>query len=570
MKYPSGRVSSVGIFFAATVLLILYLLSIRYHISLPVAVFWVAVSLMLGTIVYQSLQLKLSSDYAKVILFEIAITCLVLHLIYQIPYYGLRGSDVYMDMASAKGILSSGFVGGGPEYTAAGTFYFPMIHILGAQLSLITNIDLFSVVKWFPALFDVALIPLLYLLIRNIFKEERVALLSTLLFALLQHHILFSSLFVRETIALVLAVCCLYLYFSARSSVHPVAYSALSIMCLVGTVCAHHLTSFVLLVFLLIHFLVGKASESPFLRRTYLGDNIAGEKTTSSFVSIAFVAVFAYWIFIVISPLHTLVTFAKEVFAPGQLGTATYGELTGIALPSIQSFRGYVLFFGFYSISLIFIIILLYGLLPRLRHRQIEALSSTLLLFLCGISGLIAIYLVPFEIIPYPDRFLMFGWLFGFAPLVAIILSGRYKWLIRAGIFLLTAFMIFNIYQIEPTAWDARAEEIPSATLEEDYALANTFDFSTDKIATNTYSRYAIYDVQNNLGENALSISEDINLSEFDWLVIQKEALRLEQKYNPEPRTEAIAEMRQLVKECSPDRNRIYESNNLSVFKLRE
>lgn len=525
---------------------------------------------MLGTIVYQIFQSELSPDFAKVVLFEIVITCLVLHLIYQIPYYGLRGSDVYFDMTSVKAILSSGFVGGDPEYFTGGTFYFPMIHIFGAQLSLITNIDLLSVVKWFPSLLDVALIPLLYLLIRGIFKEEKIALLSALLFTLLQHHILFSSLFIRETIALVLAVCCLYLYFSARSSAHPVAYTALAIICLLGTVCAHHLTSFVLLVLLFIHFLVGKASESPLLRRTYFEDNIAGEQITSSFLSIAFVAVFAYWIYIVISPLHTLVTFAKETFTPGQVGAVTYGELTGIAAPTIQSFRGYILYYGFYFSLLIFGIFLLYGLLPRLRHRQIEALSFTLFLFLCGIGGLIAIYLVPVGTIPYPDRFLMFGWLFGFAPLVAIILMGSYKWIRRASVLLLIAFMIFNIYQIEPIAWNAKAEGVPTATSEEDYALANTLDFSTGEIIANSNIQYAIYDVHNNLGEYVLSVSEDIDLSEFAWVIIQKEVLRLEQQYSPEPRTEAIAEMRQLAKECPPDRNKIYESTNLSVFWLRD
>ena len=90
-----------------------------------------------------------------------------------------------------------------------------------------------------------------------------------------QHHILFSSLFIRETIALVLAVGCLYLYFSARSSAHPATYYALSIISLAGTVLAHHLTGFMLLILLLIHVLVTKASELPFLRRTYFGDNIA-------------------------------------------------------------------------------------------------------------------------------------------------------------------------------------------------------------------------------------------------------------------------------------------------------
>ncbi len=569
MRYLNSKIATVGIFFSATTLLIIYLLSIRWHIYLPVALFWVAISLMLGTIVYQVLQGRLSPGYAKVVLLEIAVTCLVFHLIYQIPYYGLRGSDSYIDLASAKGILSSGFIRGDPEYLN-GTSYFPIIHILGAQLALITNVGLFSVAKWCPSLLDVALIPLLYLLIRSIFKEEKIALLSALLFACLQQHILFSSLFIRETIALILAVCCVYLYFSARSSAHPATYRALSIMCLVGTVIAHHLTSFMLVIFLLIHFLVTKVSELSFLRRSYFRDNIAGEKITNHFILLAFVVLFAYWIGVSRGPLYTLVNFTKEILDFSQWGMSTYGEIASISATSIQTIRGYIMFYGFYSFLFIFGAILLYQLfyqlLSRVRNYRLEVFSFTLFLFLSGIGALIVLYVIPSGIAPYPDRFLMYGWLFGFAPLVLAILKGRYKSLRRIGIFLLVVFMLSNIYLIEPMAWDAKAEGVPAAPSKEDYALANTFDFSTGKMLLNSYTQYAIDDVHNILGSDVFS---DVNLSECEWVIIQKEALRLEQKYHLEPRNEAIAEMEQLEKEGCANRNKIYESNSLSVFKLR-
>lgn len=566
MRCLNSKVATVGIFLAAVTLLITYLLSIRWHIYLPVAVFWLAITLMLATIVYQSLQSRLSPGYAKVVLLEIAIACLAFHLIYQIPYYGLYGSDAYKDMASVKGILSSGFVMGDPQYTG-GASYFPMIHVLGAQLSLITNIDLLSVAKWFPSLLDVALILLLYLLVRNIFKEERIALLSALLFACLQHHMLLSSLFIRETIALVLAVCCLYLYLSARPSAHPVTYYALSLVCLAGTVFAHHLTSFMLLVFLLVHFLVTKASELPFLRRTYFGDNITGEDVSSSFVLITFVAVFAYWIYVVISPLYTLVTFAEEVFSPSQWGMATYGELAGISATSIQTIRGYIIFYGFYTFLLIFGTILLYQLLLRGKKQRVETYSFTLFLFLCGISGLIELYVIRHGIAPFPDRFLIFGWLLSFAPLVMVILRGKRKLLTSIGIFLLVAFMFFNIYMIEPTTWDATAEGVPSAPTEADYALARTIDFSTGKIAGYQGSVMAIYDVRNNLG-TCIYTSSEVDLQNFEWVIVNKKEVELWREYYRISETDTMIILERLVTEGSIDYDKIYDSNNLSVFEF--
>lgn len=564
MKHLNTKVSTVGIFFAATALLVFYLLSIRWLIYLSVTLFWVAVALMLGTITYQSLKIKLSPSYAKVVLLEIAVTCFVFHLICQIPYYGLRGSDAYGDMASARGILSSGFVMGVPQYITEYS-YFPMIHVFGAMLSLITGIDLFSVVKWFPSFLDVALIPLLYLLVRSIFKEEKIALLSALLFACLQNHILLSSLFIRQTYALVLAVCCIYLYFSAKHSPHLATNYALSIMCLIGTVFAHHLTSFMLLIFLLIHVLVTKASKVPFLRRVYFGKTITGEKVTITFSLIAFVAPLAYWTYVVMSPLYTLVTFVRSVFTPSQWGVHTYAEIAGISGASIQTIRGYITFYGFYFFLFIFGLILLYGLLPRrareAKKHRVETYSFTLFLFLCGLVGFLSLYIVAPA--AYPDRFLMFGWLFGFAPLVIAILKGKHKWLKRVGVFLLIAFMLFNIYMINPYDYNPRAEGVPVVTSKEDYALANTFNFSSGKIFGFQTPLMAIYDVHNNLG-TIFTLSE-VNLTKFDWIIINKKELDLEKKYFPG--AETIVALERLATEGSADFNKIYESDNLLVFQ---
>jgi len=563
MKYSNSKATIVGTFLAATSLLFIYLLSIRLHIYLPVIFFWLAISLMLCTVAYQCLKIELSPPHTRLVLLEIVVTCLAFHLIYQIPYYGLRGYDAHIDMASAKGILTSGFVMGDPQYISI-VSYFPVIHVFGTTLSLITGIDLLSVAKWFPSLLDVALILLLYLLTRSIFKQEKIALLSALLFACLQHHILFSSLFIRETIALILAICCVYLYFSAEHSLHPTTRYALSILSLIGTVFAHHLTSFMLLIFLSTHFLVTKASKVSSLRRAYFNVNITGPTVSTAFLLLAFVVLFAYWTYVVMSPLYTLVTFLQSVFNPSLWGIRTYAELAGISAASILTIRGYIIFYGFYFFHVIFGLILLYGLLPRAKNRRLEKYSFTLFLFVCGLVGFAYLYLVTVAV--FPDRFLMFGWLFGFAPLVISILKGKRKWLRRVGLFLLVGFMLFNVYMIEPIYWDPMAEGVPLVTPQEDYALANTFNFSNAKLFGFQNPLMAIYDVHNNLG-TIFAVYKEINLTNFDLIIIQKKEMELEEKYYPKPRTETIATLEHLTTECSVHFNKIYESNSLIGFK---
>jgi hypothetical protein len=570
MKYLNNKVFSVWIFLAATALLIFYLLSLRWHIYLSITFFWIAISIMLGTIIYQTLKIELSKSFTKVVLLEIVVTCVVFHLIYQIPFQGLVGVDAYKDMASAKSILSNGFVMDDPQYITRYS-YFPIIHVFGSMLSLITSIDLFSIAKWFPSFLGVALILLLYLLIRSIFKKEKIALLSALLFACLQHQITFNSLFVRQTYALVLGVCCLYLYFSARNSPHPITNYALSILCLVGTVFAHDLTIFMLFIFLLIHFLVTKASEHPFLRKAFFVDNIVGEKVTITFLSIAFAVTFTYWTYVVTTPLYTLTGFVLDLLTSTLWGTRTYADASGISAASLRTTRQSIIFYGFHFFYLIFGLILLYGLIHRVKNRRVETYSSTLFLFLCGLVVVFSQYVVAGGV--FPERFLMFAWLFGFAPLVVAISQGKHRLLKRIGILLLVAFMLYNIYTINPTVWDAKAEGIPTATSEEDYTLANAFDFSSGEIFGPQNSVMAIYDLYNNLGTvyyMANLLPPERNITEFDWIIIQKKQLELEKNYYPELRSETIAALERLVTKCPIDYNKIYDSNNLLVFKLRQ
>lgn len=572
MKSLNSRVSTVGIFFASTVLLIGYLLSIRWNIYLPVPLFWLAIVLVIGTVVYQCFRFKLSSGYAAVVAAEFAVACVALHLIHQIPYYGLYGTDAYGDMASAQGILSSGFVMGAPEHIT-GYSPWPMIHILGAELSLVTDIDLFAVVKWFPSFMGAALVLLLYLLVRKAFRDEKAALLSALSFVFLQQYMLFGSLFIRETIALVLMICCLHLYFSARASPHPAACYALSVMCLAGTTFAHHFTSFTLALFLLVHFLVARIASLPALKKRYFPDGIVGQKVGVVFLILAIALPVAFWTTggiqapaghpSIPGPIARLLEFLRNLFSPDRWGSG-YADMFGLSFADIQTPRGIVLFFGFWFFIAVFGAILLRGLLPGRTLFPLEKYSYTIFLFACGLVGFLGLYVVPMTI--FPDRLLTFGFLFGFPPLVIAVLHYRRRWLRSLGIGFLAAFMLFNVFWIDPTAWDARAEGMPAAPSQQDYALAGRFDFRYGEVAGHPNSVMAIYHVHNNHGWRVHRMDK-VSLEAFDWVIVPRRWLELEMKRHDAPRTEIIAQLHRLMEEGSQESNKIYESDAVAAFK---
>jgi hypothetical protein len=561
------RIGAAGLFGAAAFLLIVYLFSEGSQTYLPSSVFWVAIALIACTITLQILGGELSSFAVKLILAEIAVTSLVLHLIYVVPYYGLNGSDPYGDLVSANTILKTGFilpngfitsnVHGYDQY-----FLYPMIHNLGATLSMVSGIDLFSVAKWLPSFIDLLLTPLIYLWIKGIFKEEKIALLSAVLFAFLQNHISFSASFIRETLGLILAVSCIYLYFSARRSAQPAAKYILSFVCLAGTVFAHHLTSFLLIVFFLVHFMVTKLSDIKFLKKHYFKSELSVDRLTAKYLLVAAITLLAFWLFAANFTLEILVSIVKSVFTPAQYGEGSYVAATGMhSFSSIQTIRGNILYYGFYAFLAIFCLILLLRILPRKKNARVETYSFTLFLFLCLFIGFLSLYVIPGG--AFPDRFLTYGWIFGFPPLVLAILKAKRKWFMRIGVLLLVSFMIFNVYLVDPSYWDAKNSQVTSVspTLE-DYTLAKTFNFSTGAIIGNAKTLLAIFELHNNLG-TGLSYGEDVNLTNFHWVIINKPELELERTYYQNLTTIALLE--QLTYGSVPNWNKIYESNNLVV-----
>jgi hypothetical protein len=555
MKQLNIKKSTAGLFSAVASLFIIYLLSIRQQVYLPVSIFWVAVVVLIGTLIYQILGIKSSSPFTKLILIEIAVTSFIFCLIFQIPNYGLYGQDPYGDLSFAKDILFNGHIAVTSQYYIDYS-NFPILHIFSAIISMITAVDLFSVAKWFPSFLSAGLVFILYLLISRILKDKKIALLSVLVYVCLENHILWGSLFVRETYALVLAVMCIYLYFTSMHSSHPRTYCALSILCLIITVFTHHLTSFLLMLFFLIHLLVTKVINFSFLRKVNFGDYVKGEKVTLTFLLIAVVAILSYWTFIVTYPLETLISFGRDLFETGKYGVGSYAGANSLSASSITTIRGNITFYGFYFFNLIFCIILLFNIMPRRKYRRVETISFTLFLLFCLFMGFVSLYLLPAY--AFPDRYLTYGWLFGIPPLISAILITKYKYLRKIGVLLVIAFILFNIYIIPPSLWSPRSQETSLATVEiyapslEDYALARALNFSTGTILAPDNDLMAIYDMQNNLGTFYSSFNG--NRTNFNWIVVQKEA-----------NTTTLTMLSN-----STDYNKIYDSNSLSVYGQRQ
>ena len=87
MNRFTNKAITVGIFFSAAALLVSYLLSMRWQVYLPSALFWVAITFMVGTITIQILSVKLSSPFVAIVLIEVVVTCFMFHMLSSVKKY---------------------------------------------------------------------------------------------------------------------------------------------------------------------------------------------------------------------------------------------------------------------------------------------------------------------------------------------------------------------------------------------------------------------------------------------------------------------------------------------------
>jgi len=549
----SKKFLTTVIFFSEIFTLVIYLMAIKYAIYIPMYLFWISIIIIFCDILFQILRIKLTDNFVKIILFEIGILSLVFHLIYQIPYYGLYGSDAYFDLNSMKGILLSGHLT--PTFTNITTFW-PILHIMGSTLSLISNLNTLYVAKWFPSLYGIIVPVVYYLTIQKLYNDKKVALVSSLLFVSLHHYILFGSLFTRESIALVFTIFCIYLYFISKSQKK---YS-LSILFLATITLSHHFTSLILALIFFVHYITSRILVTT----RSVSKNIAGKWLTTNTILLVFVVPFAYWIYIIMTPLITIVTFFVELT---NFNSPTFAELYSINSTSLESMRSYILYYGFFIFHGIFGIFLMCQLLSQNDKKILETYSFTIFLFFLGFIGLLFLYVIPLNNAAlFPDRFLAYGWMLGFGPLSLFIIKSNYISVRKIGLVLLFTFMLYNIYSIDGSAWNPRHNVIQSSTSYEEYNLAKVLNFQSDTyLMAYPSTLMAIYDVQGYLGNYDIMYTSEVELDYIDWIVINKKLLELKKK---EFEKENI---NYDLNKLNVNNNflKVYDSNNLTGFYTR-
>ncbi|MBT7081297.1 MAG: hypothetical protein HN929_07515 [Chloroflexi bacterium] len=572
------RTCSTGVFFIGILLLIAHLLSISAGIVFHPAVFWVSIVLIIGSLIFQILKVSSDSSFSNFIIFEILVANFAFHMIYALPYSGLYGGSPTPDLWALNHFLENG------SFDIA-TKPFPGFEIISGSFSLVTGIKTFDVVKFIPSILDTMLVLLLYHFLKLILKNTKHALLTILLFISLYYHLWFYSTFHWEVLGSLLLILTLYLYFIGRKSQQKQTFVVLAIMCLISLIFSHHLSSFIIVIFLII-----------FLATSYGMKLVFKDKTLNipvTFVAIVLVIVFAYYSYVYIAAIRVMVEFGQGLFDLDAMGQETYGSQ--VLSPSI-TIRQYIEQYGFFAFHALFGAIIAYNLIFTRRKRDVWYAFPAIYLIFWGFIGILLMYVLSRASGNLDsERALIFGWIFGLAPLVAGIYGFKHKWVQRIGIGALTLFIFFGMYKISPIQWNPAAQQNNNTATSQDFVLAESVDFTgsvglfsgqtTLMAIYNTHDFYNQYTRVPGFRPYLVPITTRSGFSygheqfpELEWVILNRKYVAKENeqvsagilKYTDEEARELSENVIRLSEDGYDGyqrRNLVYSSNELIVFK---
>jgi hypothetical protein len=490
------------IFFFFSVFGFCFNLQSRVYDNYKIAFFWLTILVMIGAMIY---QIYFSKKY-QYVLFEIIIFCLLLHLVYQIGYFGLRGSDSYFDYNFLKTILDTNNFTLGTNHITG----WPLLHIFSAVLSWFTDINSLIVAKFLPSFISSIIVISIYLLIINVYESKKVALFSCLLFGTIPQFVSFEAVFIREIFGIFFFILFIFVLYVSKQR-NDTRLKILSVLLIPVILLSHHFSAFMLVIFLTIYII--SSTFIPFLYRKKM--NMKFSKINIRTFYLLFVAaILFYWLFITAFIFKDFFSIYYE--AIGIREFVSYAGRIDLGT-SIVTVSGNIRYYGFFIFNGVLCIILLIKLLYRREKHFIEDFSFIMFLYFCLFLGFLSLFVLGSLI--FPDRFIPFGFMLGLVPLTMFLFSQRNKVAKRAFLLFLVSFLIFNIYNIDSDQYIGDANMNGGITTEKEYAIAESMTIPKSYYGYIGVSD-AIFDIQEirpsyEAGRNPLSTVEFLNKSNF-------------------------------------------------------
>jgi hypothetical protein len=528
----------------AIVVFMIYLLGVKMGLNPSLILFWSPIIIMVVVVLQQIINFGQKDKSVKVILSEIFFMTLALHLVFIVPIStGLIGRDVHYDYYATKTIMDSGWPI--PENISILTrtrrySEWPMLHMFAGMVSTIMGADLFIVAKWLPSVYSSFAIIFVYLLAKTIYDNERSALLAAFGVSAILWYIYFHSKFLREGFAFVLFFAVLYTCVKAFKK-RNIIFQFLGILLALALIFSHHLTSFMLLLFLCVWVVFYRFSLWRLLKiwpfnvfRTRPAIKLSTIKLSLTFLAFIFISTISHWIFVgewVINVLTLLVNeigvynyldFEYIVYKLNPQNLFIYRRTLGSDSPRVT-----IASYGNLLLAVTFGILILSEIVRSKDHKNVP--QNFYFLTWAGLIFITA------TVIPRIDfaRFITFGYPFLLIVAAHVILKKRNR---RTLCILFAIFVLLQVFSIPPYIYDHsvlpeyQARGYRDFYLPQEYKAAYWFNFSG--VAIGDYSANELFGGLRQLNviynETAVRVFEGSleTLKKYDWMIFRDEDMQ--------------------------------------------
>jgi len=337
--------------------------------------FWFCTIGLILLIVFQISQTSsVQATNTAFILFQILLVALLLRFLFISVEHPLNGYDVYNELITVSEIakLNHWYPGAISGHAAS----YPITYFNCLIRSYILDVSLYNTVKWTPlSLYFIS--TLVIYKIGQISYSVRAGLFAALGFSLMYISLFLHTTLTRETMALPLCLVAIYATLIAVK-MKKKEYIYIALISSISCILTHHLTSFLLVLFLICYFLISNLSSFKSFQR------IIPRKTSLSahFIMYIIICTLGFWASLHNSPLN----FFDQIFAEATIIEPSYRPLI---VPSDMRYS--ILLYGEITFAFLFGILALLSIY-LLKGRR-TAFDLTLFIF-SGFTGVLMVLLL--------------------------------------------------------------------------------------------------------------------------------------------------------------------------------
>jgi hypothetical protein len=450
----------------------------RSGFFLPVFVFWLSLVIVITSVIWGTLSLYPQKRYLVWDFFIFVLTVWLLKTLFipiGVPFFG---SDAYVEVAATMEIDELGWFNLSPWNEGSSVWpsstNYPLLSAVSLALANLAGIPLAGWARWGLSALSLVSIVLVYAIGYEMFHSQRIALLGSIGFGLTYMYLMFHSLYLRETIAFCFFLATVFSVIKVRASKENLItlfYRTTALICCLGVIFSHHLTAFLLLMFLLLLSLTDYSNKT-----LTIGENLPNTNKNQIHSSIwlfLFVALISYWIYLKQSPLLIAHSLLEDAFSGVRASS--------FSLPSTSRYT--FLLPAQIFITLCIVLLALYKFFTTRKSQDSIYITAIIWGAITGCLCLIILNLGFPGATTLASRFELFGYTFLLpaAAYGAITLSSKKNWLIFPMAALFIAYGLLSVFRFHPflyssTEPDYENGEVRPVLLPEEYKLLTRID----------------------------------------------------------------------------------------------